>query len=300
MTYSVVITSYNSVDTIERVIKGVCELEPKPVEVLILDDCSTDGSVALIQGLISDLTNFRLIENNTNLGQSYSRNLGVQLSESEIVMFQDDDDISLPSRASIHIQSISDGADFSYVSSLKKYPNGYSVSNINTDISSDDSSSRAIVKHLSVGSRLPFPGYVFAPSSTLAVRRSAFLELNGFRIELRRLEDIELACRALVTKNVLSWSSKLAVERLHTDGNDKSSKSNFLGELQVIESVRVFLSAKEYFVAKSMTVIREAYFSKNKFKLLQVSPLGILLILGSPKKLFSITRRIRHDLKKKL
>ena len=297
MDYSVVITSYNSMDTIEMVIKGVCKLEPAPNQILIIDDASTDESTKIIRGLISGLPTFQLVENSVNLGQSYSRNQGVKMSKNEIVIFQDDDDISLPIRPAVHIESFSKGADFSYVSSLKSYPNGYKVSNINTNYSSNKTSTLSIVKHLSIGAELPAQVQIFAPSSTLAVRKSVFLKLNGFLVELRRLEDIELACRALVNHYVLSWSNPVCVERLHTHGSDKSSTANFLGEHQVLDSVRNLLTPREYFIAKKMAALREAYFSRSLFKLIGFLPIVIMLIIISPRKFFSIVRRILHDLR---
>jgi hypothetical protein len=44
MPYTVVVTSFNSAETIELVIKGVKELVPPPSQVILIDDASNDGS----------------------------------------------------------------------------------------------------------------------------------------------------------------------------------------------------------------------------------------------------------------
>ncbi len=114
---------------------------------------------------------------------------------------------------------------------------------------------------------------------------------------MRRLEDIELACRALARNGILCWSSEFAVERLHTEGSDKTSTANYLGELQVVSSVRSYLSPRESFVARKMILLREAYFSKNPKKI-ALGGLCFPIVLGlSPQKLISIFKRIIHDLR---
>lgn len=300
MKYSLVVTSFNSSSTIETVLKNVKGIRTPPSEVIIIDDCSEDDSPTLIHETILGYPEYRLIQNKVNKGQSYSRNLGVQLSSYEFVIFQDDDDISLLNRADIHLEAFSQGADFSYLSSTKRYPNGYTVTNINSDISSSKLQPELIIKHLSIGLRLPQDLKLYSPSSTLAVRRDLFISLGGFRSDMRRLEDIELACRALMNDAILTWSSEIGIERLHTVGDDKSATANLQGELQVVASVRKYLNFREYFVAQQMILLREAYFS-GKFRRLFSRAIYIpVIIILSPHKISAVLRRIVHDLRQRL
>lgn len=296
MTYTVVVTSFNSSETIGIVIKGVRELMPPPSQVILIDDASDDGSANLISSLIVDDPEFFLHVNPQNRGQSYSRNLGAKLSFNEYIVFQDDDDISLPLRASIHLQALDGGADFSYVSSKKLYPNGYEINCLNSELISSPSTNPSLIRFLSAGINPRNRVRVFAPSSTLAVRKSCLEALGGFSTELRRLEDIELACRALINGARIAWSSEVGVERFHTIGADKSPKANYSGELGVLRTARQFLSAREYFVARKMISLRSAYFQRKLFAItLNIAWMPLLLII-SPSKFNSIIRRIRHDL----
>jgi glycosyltransferase involved in cell wall biosynthesis len=281
----------------ERVLEGVRNLEPRPSQVLIIDDASSDGSTELIGLLIARDPCFELIVNKHNQGQSYSRNIGVGLSKNDLIIFQDDDDISLPTRPKAHLHAFEQGADFSYVSSRKTYPNGYSVSNINSEYCSDIKYAKNIIRHLVVGKELPLDVNVSSPSSTLAVRKSAFKSLNGFDVKLRRLEDIDLACRALDSGFTLAWSSEILVNRFHTQGDDKSPDQNMLGELHIINSMKDNLSWKDYFVAREMTRIRAHYFEKNYINLVKDALVIPIIIILSPKKILSIVKRFRHDLR---
>jgi len=300
MKYTLVITTYNSISTIERVLENIRKLNHRPDEVIIIDDASDDGSIGLINSLISRYPDYRLILNRTNQGQSYSRNLGVNLASNEFVIFQDDDDISLPNRAAGHLEAFNLGADFSYLSSTKRYPNGYVVVNENSNFTCDQSRRLLVIKHLSVGSPLPDNLKLFSPSSTLAIRKSFFEKIGGFNQEMRRLEDIELACRALSNEGTLSWSDQIGVERLHTEGSDKSAMANYLGEEQVITSVRNVLSSREYFVARKSILLREAYFSRSLKKIAFKGLYAPLILFLSPGKMISFLRRIKHDLRQRI
>lgn len=295
MQYTVVVTSFNSIKTIESVVNSVKELVPPPSQVILVDDASVDGSAHLISELISFSPTISLHVNSTNMGQSYSRNLGSKLSLHEYVIFQDDDDVALPNRATIHLEALCKGADFSYVSSKKIYPNGYEVVNLNSEMISSQSIKRDLIRFLSAGLIPKSDFRVYSPSCTLAVRKSSLEALGGFSLTLRRLEDIELACRAIMADAQLAWSSKIGVVRLHTLGSDKSPKANFMGEREVLRMTRKFFTLREYFVARRMISLRAAYFQRNVLVVL-VNVISLPLVLTlSPSKFYSMIRRIKHD-----
>lgn len=295
MPYTVVITSFNSIKTIESVINSVKGLMPPPSQVIVIDDASEDGSARLISGLISDSPTISLQINSVNMGQSFSRNLGTKLSFNDYVIFQDDDDVALTNRAAIHLDSLEKGADFSYVSSKKIYPNGYEVVNLNSEMISSPAIKRDLIRFLSAGLTPKSEFKVYSPSCTLAVRKSSLEALGGFSLTLRRLEDIELACRALMAGARVAWSSNIGVVRLHTLGSDKSPKANYVGEREVLQLTREFFTFREYFVARRMISLRAAYFQRNVFAMLPSIALLPLILALSPSKFYSILRRIRHD-----
>ena len=58
-----------------------------------------------------------------NLGPAGARNLGIEKSKNDFVIFMDDDDFSLAHRAEIHLRNFQSNADLSYVSTRKNYTN---------------------------------------------------------------------------------------------------------------------------------------------------------------------------------
>lgn len=92
---SVVIPCYNSRDTILRALDSVFNQTLLPCEIVIVDDCSSDGT---FQILIDMASNYRgsikiLIEKNSvNRGVSFSRNKGWELATCSFIAFLDADD----------------------------------------------------------------------------------------------------------------------------------------------------------------------------------------------------------------
>jgi hypothetical protein len=207
----------------------------------------------------------------------------------------DDDDFSYPNRAEIHVKALANGADVSYVSSVKVYPNGYKIEVCNSILTSSPKLNGKIIKHLAIGTPLPSSMRVFSPSCALAFKKNSFLRINGFNDELRRLEDIEFACRALSNDLVLNWSSEIALERQHSIGEDKSAQANFVGEIAVLQSVRHYLSGKDFFVAKHMAIFRKRYFERDFFSILKSVYILPIIVIVAPTKVIAVVNRLKHD-----
>lgn len=84
---SVIIPTYNSAKTIVFCLKSLLEQDYENLEIIVVDDCSTDDTVKLVSGF----PRIKLIANPKNGGPSYARNNGVRNSEGEIIILLDSD-----------------------------------------------------------------------------------------------------------------------------------------------------------------------------------------------------------------
>ncbi|KZN66748.1 glycosyltransferase family 2 protein [Pseudoalteromonas luteoviolacea] len=91
--FSVVIPLYNKSECIERTIKSVLEQSCPADEIVIVDDGSTDDSVAKVEAL--NVPNLKLIHQE-NQGVSAARNTGAQHCSNEYMAFLDADDTWTP------------------------------------------------------------------------------------------------------------------------------------------------------------------------------------------------------------
>lgn len=88
MNISVVIPSYNRKDFLKRSIDSAINQTKKPLEVIVVDDGSTDGTETMIK---SDYDFVKFIKQK-NKGVSAARNIGIKVSIGEWICFLDSDD----------------------------------------------------------------------------------------------------------------------------------------------------------------------------------------------------------------
>lgn len=91
-----VVAAYNSADTIMRVIESALSQEGVTVEVIVVDDCSTDATPALVAA-IRDLR-VRLIALDRNRGPGGARNAGIGAARGKWIAVLDSDDTVRPDR----------------------------------------------------------------------------------------------------------------------------------------------------------------------------------------------------------
>ena len=89
---SVIIPSYNSVRTLEKTLESVFAQSYENIEVMLVDDGSTDGSVMLAREIASRESRLRLVTQR-NKGPGPARNHGLQQSHGKYVAFLDADDL---------------------------------------------------------------------------------------------------------------------------------------------------------------------------------------------------------------
>lgn len=87
---SVIIPAYNRQDTIVRAVQSVLNQTYKEIEVIVVDDCSKDNTVAELEK-VQD-SRLRVIECEKNGGACAARNIGILNAKGEYIAFQDSDD----------------------------------------------------------------------------------------------------------------------------------------------------------------------------------------------------------------
>jgi GT2 family glycosyltransferase len=86
---SIVVVNYNSGHRLEECIRAVHDSSPSiPFEIIVVDNCSDDGSCELARG---EIPTVRLIRNNFNTGYGYAANQGFKESTGDYVLFLNPD-----------------------------------------------------------------------------------------------------------------------------------------------------------------------------------------------------------------
>lgn len=95
MKVSIIIPVFNVEPYIEKCLLSVVNQTYNNIEVLLIDDCGTDNSVAVAENFIRNLTDqktFKLIYHEHNRGLSAARNTGIAHATGEYIYFLDSDD----------------------------------------------------------------------------------------------------------------------------------------------------------------------------------------------------------------
>jgi len=96
---SVVIPTYNRASMLPRAIESVLAQTYKNVEIMIVDDGSTDNTQAVLDGYRDRIRCIRI----ENQGASHARNVGMQESRGKYIAFLDSDDAYYPNKLSIQV-----------------------------------------------------------------------------------------------------------------------------------------------------------------------------------------------------
>lgn len=99
MNISVVIPVYNVAPYVRQAIESALA-QPQVVEVVVVDDGSTDESLTVCQAVAAEHPQVKVFQhpNGANLGPSVTRNLGIEKASAPWVAFLDADDYYLPNR----------------------------------------------------------------------------------------------------------------------------------------------------------------------------------------------------------
>ena len=100
---TVIIPMYNAENTIVICLNSILNQTYKAIEVIIVDDCSTDNSYNIVENYVKENNNFKLYKTEVNGGCYVARNLGIKKSTSKLITFHDADDISYEERYEIQI-----------------------------------------------------------------------------------------------------------------------------------------------------------------------------------------------------
>ena len=90
---SVIIPTFNRVEMVCRCIQSVLDSDFRNLEVVVVDDASTDGTWSRLKEAFATDPRVRLVRNERNLQLGQSRNRGAVLSQGHYLLFLDDDNL---------------------------------------------------------------------------------------------------------------------------------------------------------------------------------------------------------------
>jgi len=225
---SVIITAYNYGEFLEQSIKSVLEQTYKKVEVIVVNDGSKDNTEEI-------LTNFpQVIKINTKrVGLSAARNIGIQYSKGDFILFLDADDYLLP-----------DGIEHN-VNHFKQFPTAAFVSgaHLRQDIEGNYLPvTPALYKEGDVYSALLLGNYI-AMEATVLYRKELFFTFH-FDPKLIACEDYDINLRIARHFPVYSHREFVAVYWIHNKSMSADNNKMLQAVMKVLKQQVPFLQSQ--------------------------------------------------------
>lgn len=216
-TITVLMTAFNAENFIFNAIDSILTQTYQDFELLIINDGSTDNTLEIIEK-IND-PRIRIINNGSNKGLLYSRNLALNYANGEYLAIMDADDISYPYRFEKTIQKFEQHSDIAVIGgqadiidSLGQLTNEKILLEINPNL---------------IRFKLPFLNQ-FTHSSVI-IRMKVFKEFKGYRTILA--EDYDLFLRISTKYDMLNLEESLVQYRRHSLGTSKIKLAELNDEL---------------------------------------------------------------------
>lgn len=122
---SIITPNYNCARFISETIKSVQAQTYPNWEMIIVDDCSTDGSDKVVEPYMEEDQRIRFLRNEYNSGAAVSRNYALREAKGRWIAFLDSDDLWMPEKLENQLRfMVENGYHFSYHNSFDIDENG--------------------------------------------------------------------------------------------------------------------------------------------------------------------------------
>lgn len=236
---SIIVSTYNRKSLLKRAINSLLNQSVKDFEIIVVDDCSTDGTQKYVKSIGDPRIKYLKTKKNSG-SDSHPKNLGIKEARGEYVAFLDDDDTWRPDALKILEKYIRITnvdlvyGDYLNITRKKKEP-GWSID-------------------FSV-STLSKMNYIAMP--TVLVRREALLEVGGFDESVPKFKDWNLWLRLqkrgykllhipIIVAEVTSQPDSISKKFKHEVNEDGSYKPTWFnpGDMPIWAKKTLFGEAK--------------------------------------------------------
>lgn len=186
---SVVIPTYNRAHLVLDALESVAAQTYRPLEILVVDDGSTDETVRVVERWLSERSQEDLAGRclrQENQGGNVARNTGIASAAGEIIAFLDSDDCWLAEKISKQVDVLRGDPELGAVYCGVRHVNatsGEPFGSTERTYPYGDILAEILVRD------------VTAPTSTYAVRRRVFEEVGSFDTDLRARQDWDMWIR---------------------------------------------------------------------------------------------------------
>ena len=218
---SFIISVYNGEKFIEKCIRSIFDQTYINLEIIIVDDASTDSTNLILNSLKKEnKIKMQILKNKLNIGLTKSLNIAANNANGEWLARLDADDLSKKNRIESQINFVLNNSQYSIIGSSCDFidKNGKYIF-----------SKSYPSNHYEIKKALEKVG-AFFPHSSVLMNKKVFLGLGGYNIFMKYSQDYELWLRASKEFKIFSIKDPLVSIRIHRKrlSNDSSGNKQLL------------------------------------------------------------------------
>jgi len=227
---SVVMPAYNAQKYINSAIESILNQTFKNFELIIVNDCSTDNTINIVNSFIRKDARVKIINNKKRLNIAASLNKGINKASSNIIARMDADDISLPNRLELQYKLINSSKNISVVGA-------------NIIVMDIDENEIAIRNYPDSSEKLKACLFRYSPFAhpVACFRRDIFNSVGGYNPKYSPTEDLDLWFRLGVKYKFGSVKKPLLKYRLY---RNSSSNQSLKGLEILVFKIRLYAMTK--------------------------------------------------------
>jgi glycosyltransferase involved in cell wall biosynthesis len=225
MLVSVVMPAYNAEKYIAKAIESVLAQTFRDFEFIIIDDGSTDNSLAIVEKY--QVTDARIfIHSHQNEGIGASLNKGMQMAKGEWIARMDADDVMLPNRLEEQVKYLKANPEVDVLSCWAYYINHREQIIGKLIHPTDLNNAQDCKRYLSTNTMV----HILHPG--VVMRKELILKIGGYK-PIASVEDVELWNRAIEHKAIIVCIQQILMKyRIH---QDSITTKNYIKSLNYVE-----------------------------------------------------------------
>ena len=207
---SICATCYNHEKFVSAFVESVLRQTSADWELCVVDDCSTDGSFAVLQEYAARNPRIRVVQNDRNRHVCYTGNRSISMATGDFVTLISCDDMLAPNKVRSDQEFFLEHADVAALYTRSRIVRDGKLTNEIIDMPRNFSRLYLLRQELFGRNSLCIPG--------LTIRREVMDRLGGYNPMLRMTQDHELHIRILKDYDVALSEEPTIYYRRH-DGN---------------------------------------------------------------------------------
>tara|TARA_Y100000389_G_scaffold140429_1_gene138253 strand:- start:2667 stop:3449 length:783 start_codon:yes stop_codon:yes gene_type:complete len=210
MKSSVIVTTYNSSNSIFLILRNLLSIINYTDEIIIVDDGSKDETTSIIEKIKDKRLKLIKVK---HIGRAKALNIAIQNSSGEIIFINDSDDLSNNTRIKDSLNLISNGYDAVFGQGV--IFDDFKIENIKLVLNQLDIKNKNIKENISILKDKTLFKTLNLHHSSLAIKKEKLLKIGSYNEELDICIDLDLYYRFLMNKLNVCISNKKFIARYY-------------------------------------------------------------------------------------